>query len=103
MLILDSQGIIYSMGLSEQEQSAIETWLKNNKPVKYPTGYSSIYDEYGNKRISLKFRMAGLAKRIRYALKKDSSMSYFDLAKHLVLPYDDVVAVCKKHNIEVSK
>ena len=91
------------MPLSEQEQQAIDTWLKENKPVKYPTGYSSIFDEYGNKRISLKFRMAGLAKRIRSALKKTPTMSYADLAKQLVLPYDDVVAVCKKHNIKVKE
>lgn len=91
------------MPLSEQEQAAIDTWLKENKPVKYPTGYSSIFDEYGNKRISLKFRMAGLAKRIRTALKKNPSLSYLDLAKQLVLPYDDVRAVCKKHNIKVRE
>lgn len=90
------------MALSEQEQDAINVWLKENKPVKYPTGYSSIFDEYGNKRISLKFRMAGLAKRIRTALKKKPLMSYSDLAKQLVLPYDDVIAVCKKHNIKVK-
>ena len=91
------------MPISEQEQKAIDLWLKENKPVKYPTGFSSIYDEFGNKRISLKFRMAGLAKRIRSALKKNSSMSYGDLAKQLTLPYDDVVAVCKKHNIKVKE
>lgn len=91
------------MPISEQEQQAIDLWLKENKPVKYPTGFSSIYDEFGNKRISLKFRMAGLAKRIRSALKKNPSMSYCDLAKQLTLPYDDVVAVCKKHNIKVKE
>lgn len=91
------------MALTEQEQAAIDTWLKENKPVKYPTGYSSIFDEYGNKRISLKFRMAGLAKRIRTALKKNPLLSYSDLAKQLVLPYDDVRAVCKKHNIKVKE
>lgn len=91
------------MSLSEQEQQAIDAWLKENKPVKYPTGFSSIFDEFGNKRISLKFRMAGLAKRIRSALKKKPSMSYGDLAKQLVLPYDDVAAVCKKHNIKVKE
>ena len=90
------------MPLSEQEQQAIDAWLKENKPVKYPTGFSSIYDEFGQKRISLKFRMAGLAKRIRSALKKNPAMSYADLAKQLVLPYDDIVAVCKKHNIKVK-
>ncbi len=91
------------MALSEQEQQAIDAWLKENKPVKYPTGFSSIYDEFGQKRISLKFRMAGLAKRIRTALKKSPSMSYEDLAKQLVLPYDDVRATCKKHNIKVKE
>ena len=91
------------MPLTEQEQAAINAWLKENKPVKYPTGYSSIYDEFGNKRTSLKFRMAGIAKRIRTALKKSPNMTYQDLAKHLVLPYDDIVAVCKKHNIKVSE
>ena len=91
------------MALTEQEQDAINAWLKENKPVKYPTGYSSIYDEFGNKRISLKFRMAGIAKRIRTAMKKSPNMTYHDLAKHLVLPYDDIVAVCKKHNIKAQK
>ena len=91
------------MALTDQEQDAINAWLKENKHVKYPTGYSSIYDEFGNKRISLKFRMAGIAKRIRTALKKSPNMTYHDLAKHLVLPYDDIVAVCKKHNIKAQK
>jgi hypothetical protein len=88
--------------LTEEEKQAIDAWLKKNKPVKYPTGYSSVYDEYGNKRVSLKFRMAGIAKRIRASLKKDPSLTYFDLAAQLTLPFDDVVAVCKKHNIEVK-
>lgn len=91
------------MAFTEQEQQAIDEWLKKNKPVKYPTGYSSVFDEYGNKRISLKFRMAGLAKRIRSALKKNPLLSYSDLAEQLVLPYDDVRAVCKKHNIKVKE
>jgi len=91
------------MGLTEEEQKAIDKWLENNKPTKYPTGYSSIYDEFGQKRSSLKFRMAGVAKRIRSAIKKNPNMTYKDLADSLVLPYDDVVAVCRKHNIEVSE
>ena len=91
------------MALTEQEQNAIDAWLKENKPVKYPTGFSSLYDEFGQKRTTLKFRMAGIAKRIRTALKKDPSLTHEDLAVHLVLPYDDVVAVCRKHNIEVSE
>ena len=90
------------MALTEQEQDAINAWLKENKPVRYPTGYSSIYDEFGQKRTSLKFRMAGIAKRIRTALKKSPNMTHHDLAKYLVLPYDDIVAVCRKHNIEVD-
>lgn len=89
--------------LSDQEQAAVDAWLNKNKPTRYPTGYSSIFDEYGNKRVSLKFRMAGIAKRIRTALKKEPSLTYQDLAKRLTLPYDDVVAVSKKHNIEVNK
>jgi hypothetical protein len=89
--------------LTEQEQEAIDAWLEKNKPIKYPTGYSSIYDCYGNKRITLKFRMAGLAKRIRAALRKDSSLTYEDLSKLLLLSFDDVVSVCRKHNIEVSR
>lgn len=87
--------------LTDEEQSAIEKWLQSNKPVRYPTGYSSIYDEFGNKRSSLKFRMAGIAKRIRTALRKDNSLSYRDLADILTLPYDDIVSVCKKHDIKV--
>lgn len=88
--------------LTEQEQHAIDVWLENNTPTRYPTGYSSVYDEFGNKRSSLKFRMAGVAKRIRSTLKKYPNMTYKDLADTLVLPYDDVVAVCKKHNIKVQ-
>jgi len=88
--------------LTDQEQEAISIWLKKNRPVKYPTGHSSIYDEYGNKRSTLKFRMAGIAKRIRTALKKDPNLTYEDLAHDLVLSFDDVVAVCRKHNIKVK-
>jgi hypothetical protein len=89
--------------LTEQEKSAVDAWLAKNKPVRYPTGYSSIYDEFGNKRVTLKFRMAGIAKRIRVALKKDPSLTYAGLAQALLLPKDDVVAVCRKHQIEVSE
>ena len=88
--------------LTQQEQYAIEDWLAENRPIKYPTGYSSIYDEYGNKRSTLKFKMAGYAKRIRTALKKNPDMTYDDLSKQLLLSFDDVVSVCRKHNIEVS-
>jgi len=91
------------MVLTEQEKNAIDAWLKENKAVRYPTGFSSVFDEFGNKRTTLKFRMAGIAKRIRTALKKDPSLTHDDLATHLVLPYDDVVAVCRKHNIEVPR
>jgi len=89
--------------LTEQEQQAINAWLEKNKPVRYPTGYSSVYDEFGNKRSSLKFRMAGIAKRIRTSLKRNPDLSYDDLASTLVLPVDDIIAVCRKHNIEVSE
>lgn len=89
--------------LTEEEQSAIDAWLSKNRPVRYPTGHSSVYDEFGNKRTSLKFRMAGIAKRIRSYIKKDPSMTYRDLANELVLPYDDIVSVCKKHNIKVKE
>jgi hypothetical protein len=89
--------------LTEQEQEAIGVWLEHNKPIKCPTGYSSIYDEFGNKRSTLKFRMAGLAKRIRTALKKDPTLTHEDLARSLTLPFDDVVAVCRKHNIKVTQ
>lgn len=88
--------------LTQQEQDAIADWLAKNKPIKYPTGYSSIYDEYGNKRSTLKFKMAGYAKRIRTALKKNPDMKYEELSKQLFLSFDDVVSVCRKHNIEVS-
>jgi len=88
--------------LTQQERAAISEWLNKNKPVKYPTGISSIYDSYGNKRVTLKFRMAGIAKHIRSAIKKDGTLTHKDLAEHLVMPYDDVVAVCRKHNIKVK-
>jgi hypothetical protein len=89
--------------LTEQEQSAIDAWLNKNKPVRYPTGYSAVYDEYGNKRITLKFRMAGLAKRIRTAIRKDPSLTYEGLSKALLLSREDVIAVCRKHQIEVPE
>ena len=89
--------------MTEQEKSAVDAWLNKNKPVRYPTGYSSIYDEFGNKRVTLKFRMAGLAKRVRAALKKDPNLTYDGLSKALLLSRDDVVAVCRKHQIEVSE
>jgi len=88
--------------LTPEEQSAIDAWLNKNKPVKYPTGHSSVYDEFGNKRVTLRFRMAGIAKRIRSTLKKDPTMTYDELAEYLIMPYDDVVAVCRKHNIKVN-
>jgi hypothetical protein len=88
--------------LTQQEQDAIADWLSKNRPIKYPTGYSSIYDCYGNKRSTLKFKMAGYAKRIRTALKKNPDMTYEELSKQLLLSFDDVISVCRKHNIEVS-
>lgn len=89
--------------INDAERSAIDAWLAKNKPIKYPTGHSSIYDEFGQKRTTLKFRMSGIAKRIRSALKLEPTLTYSQLAEKLVLPLDDVKAVCQRHNIKVRK
>ena len=86
--------------LSEEEQAAVDEWLKKNKPKKYPTGYSAIYDEFGRKRSSLKFRLASLAKRIR-KVRGHQGMTHKQLADRLNASESEVIAACDKHEIKV--
>jgi len=87
--------------MSEQEQGAIEAWLQKNKPTRYPTGYSSIYDEFGNKRVSIRFRLAGVAKKIR-AVHGYASLTYRQIAEKIAETEDTVKAACKKHRIAIN-
>jgi len=87
--------------MSEQEQGAIEAWLQKNKPIRYPTGYSSIYDEFGNKRVSVRFRLAGVAKKIR-AVHGYASLTYRQIAEKIAETEDTVKAACKKHRIAIN-
>jgi hypothetical protein len=87
--------------LTEQEQEAINAWLEKNKPKKFPTGYSAIFDEFGNKRAGLKFRLAALSKRIR-RVRGYTSMTYVQLAHQLAVNADEVMAACIKHNIPTA-
>jgi antitoxin component HigA of HigAB toxin-antitoxin module len=87
--------------LSDEERKAVEAWMKRNKPKKYPTGHSAIYDEFGRKRSSLKFRLASLSKRIR-AVKGHKTLTIEQLADKLDVPEDEVFAACDKHDIEVK-
>lgn len=88
--------------LSEQEQAAVDEWLKKNKPKKYPTGYSAIYDEFGRKRSSLKFRLASIAKRIR-RLRGHQQMTIKEIADRLGAEENEVFAACDKHEIKVRQ
>jgi hypothetical protein len=88
--------------LSDEEQKAVEAWMKKNKPKKYPTGHSAIFDEFGRKRSSLKFRLASLSKRIR-SVKGHKNMTVSDLADRLDVTEDEVFAACEKHGIEVKQ
>jgi len=87
--------------LNDEEQRAVDEWLKKNKPKQYPTGYSAIYDEFGRKRSGLKFRLASLSKRIR-KLRGHKAMTYAEIADRLNAAEDEVFATCDKHNIEVK-
>ena len=87
--------------LTDQEREAISAWMNKNKPRKFPTGYSAIYDEFGNKRAGLKFRLASLSKRIR-RLRGHEVMTYEQIAHHLAVNADEVMASCLKHNIPTA-
>ena len=87
--------------LTDQEQQAIEEWLKNNKPRRYPTGYSAIVDEFGNKRTGLKFRLATLSKRIR-KVRGHEDMTFQELALRLKAHPSEIMAACDKHNIPTA-
>lgn len=86
--------------MSDDEQDAISAWLENNKPVKYPTGYSSIYDEFGNKRTSVRFRLAGVAKKIR-AVPGHGALTAETIGAKIAEDPDTVRAACKKHRIVI--
>jgi len=88
--------------VTEQEQEAINEWLKNNKPTVYPIGHSAIWDEFGNKRAGLKFRLASTAKRIR-KVRGHRFMSYVQLSERLSVDADEIMETCKKHNIQVNE
>ena len=88
--------------MNDQERQAIALWLKHNKPRRFPIGYSGVYDEFGNKRAGLKFRMASTAKRIR-KVRNHSLMTYVQLSEHLMIDADEIMAACLKHNIEVGE
>lgn len=87
--------------LTEQEQNAIAEWLQTNKPRRYPTGYSAIVDEFGNKRTGLKFRLATLSKRIR-KVRGYEGMTFQELALRLKAHPSEIMATCDKHNIPTA-
>jgi hypothetical protein len=88
--------------VNEQERQAVEIWLQSNNPKKYPIGYSGIYDDFGNKRAGLKFRLASTAKRVR-KVRNHNLMTYTQLSEHLMIDADEIMSACLKHNIEVGE
>lgn len=88
--------------MTEQEQRAVEIWLESNTPKKYPTGYSAVWDEFGNKRAGLKFRLASIAKRVR-KVRGHRFMSYLQISEVLSVDADEVMEACVKHNIVVNE
>lgn len=87
--------------LTDSEENAIAEWLKTNKPRRYPTGYSAIMDEFGNKRTGLKFRLAALSKRIR-KVRGYENMTFQELATRLKAHPSEIMATCDKHNIPTA-
>lgn len=88
--------------MTEQEQRAVAIWLESNTPKKYPTGYSAVWDEFGNKRAGLKFRLASIAKRVR-KVRGHRFMSYVQISDVLSVDADEVMEACVKHNIVVNE
>jgi hypothetical protein len=88
--------------LTDDERAAIDSWLAKNKPRKYPTGYSAIYDEFGQKRTGLKFRLANLSKRIR-RVRGHESMTHEEIAERLKVHQAEIMAACEKHNIRTGQ
>lgn len=88
--------------MTEQEQRAVAIWLESNTPKKYPIGYSAVWDEFGNKRAGLKFRLASIAKRIR-KVRGHRFMSYLQISEVLSVDADEVMESCVKHNIVVNE
>lgn len=87
--------------MSDDEQKAIDEWLEQNKPTKFPTGHSSIYDEFGNKRVSVRFRLAGVAKKIR-SVPGYSGLTAWQIAGKIAETEETVKAACKKHRIAIN-
>lgn len=87
--------------ISEQEQDAIDAWLSKNRPIQYPTGHSSLYDEFGNRRTTVRFRLAGVAKKVR-AISGYGAMNADEIGKRIAETPDTVRAACKKHRIKIK-
>lgn len=87
--------------MTEDEVRAIAEWTASNKPKRFLTGHSAIFDEFGNKRAGLKFRLAALSKRIR-RVRGYTSMTYVQIAHQLAVNADEVMAACVKHNIPTA-
>lgn len=61
-----------------------------------------MWDEFGNKRAGLRFRLASIAKRIR-KVRGHRFMSYLQLSEVLSVDADEVMEACVKHNIVVNE
>lgn len=61
-----------------------------------------MWDEFGNKRVGLKFKLASIAKRIRN-VRGHRSMSYAQLSDLLSVDAGEVMGACVKHNIVVNE
>ena len=90
------------MTVTPEERAAIDKWLSENEPRKYPVGYSAIYDEFGRPRNSLKFNLASLAKRIR-KVHGYEAMNAAKLARTLDRTESDIIAACERHNIGIKE
>ena len=90
------------MSVTPEEKAAIDKWLSENEPRKYPVGYSAIYDEFGRPRNSLKFNLASLAKRIR-RVHGYEGMSAKRLSEVLDRTESDTIAACDRHNIKIGE
>lgn len=90
------------MSLTREEQAAVDAWLAaNGKPQKYPTGYSAIYDDMGNRRVAPRQQTALLARNIRRLYRYDH-MTHDEIAARLKVPVGDVVQSCARHGIKTK-
>jgi hypothetical protein len=88
--------------ITPEEQREIDAWLaKKGPPVRYPTGYSAVFDEFGNRRVGERQRLAALAKTIR-RLHRYEHMAQADIARKLSVPIGDVTLTCARHNIRTK-